>query len=102
VIWNWSGPARVTADLCGSPCSLGDRGRGAELALLGGDSVPAQIRDIGHVFKGAIGFWFPTSPVVYQNYMRVRVRTAARANSRTGIYGIFHGRVDGQTQPVAH
>jgi hypothetical protein len=52
------GRLQITPDLCGSPCSLGDSGRGAEPALLGCDSVPAQIRDIGQVFKAAIGLWF--------------------------------------------
>src|SRR5215470_7508154 len=72
-----------TADMRGSLCSLGDRGRGAEPAFLGGDSVPAQIGDMGHVFKAMMGFWFPTLRVVDEGYMRVRVGTAARANSPT-------------------
>jgi hypothetical protein len=97
-----SAKARISADLCGSPCSLGDSGRGAELALLGGDSVPAQIRDIGRVFKAAIGLWFPTFRVVYQNYVRVRVRTAARGELTNSVCCTIYSRAGGRTPPVAH
>jgi len=82
------------ADLGGSPSSLVSRIRGSEPAFLGGDSVPAQIGDIGHVFEAVMGFWFPTLPVIHQGYVRVRVRTGRSGGLTNSVYGTVYSRVD--------
>jgi hypothetical protein len=49
-------------------------------------SVPAQIGDIGHVFKATIGFWFPTFRVASE--LRASPRAYGRAGELTNsIYG---------------
>ena len=73
--------------------SLVGRIRGSEPAFLGGDSVPAQIGDIGHVFKAVMGFWFPTLPVIDQGYVRVRVRTGRSGGLTNSVYGTVFRRV---------
>ena len=50
---------------------------------LGRNSVLAQIRDIGRVFKAAIGLWFPTFRVVYQNYVQCGCARPRGVNSPT-------------------
>ena len=37
-----------------------------------GDAVPDDVRQFGRSFNAVIGYWFPTQPVVYRNYMQVR------------------------------
>ncbi|HEX6655798.1 MAG TPA: hypothetical protein VF153_06265, partial [Candidatus Limnocylindria bacterium] len=37
-----------------------------------GDAVPSEVRQFGAGFNAVLGFWFPTSDIVRENYMRVR------------------------------
>ncbi len=37
-----------------------------------GDAVPEDVRQFGRSFTAVIGYWFPTQPIVYRNYMQVR------------------------------
>jgi cytochrome P450 len=37
-----------------------------------GEDIPPEVREIGSSFVAVLGFWFPTTQVVYDNYMRVR------------------------------
>jgi hypothetical protein len=37
-----------------------------------GEDIPPEVREIGSSFIAVLGFWHPTTQVVYDNYMRVR------------------------------
>jgi cytochrome P450 len=37
-----------------------------------GEDIPREVREIGSSFIAVLGFWFPTTQVVHDNYMRVR------------------------------
>jgi cytochrome P450 len=37
-----------------------------------GDAIPAEVRQIGASFTAVLGYWYPTSDVVRENFMRVR------------------------------
>src|SRR4029079_2711067 len=37
-----------------------------------GDAIPAEIRQIGVSFTAVLGYWYPTSDIVRENFMKVR------------------------------
>ena len=37
-----------------------------------GEDIPAEVRQIGASFTAVLGYWFPTSEIVHENFMRVR------------------------------
>lgn len=55
-----------------------------------GDQIPSEVRQIGASFNSAIGYWFPTLDVVYQNYMKVRE-----------LRPVLNGWVDARVQEIA-
>ena len=50
-----------------------------------GESIPAEIWQIGTSFTAVLGHWFPTSEIVHENFMRVReLRPVSRSGSTCG------------------
>src|SRR5438270_4016735 len=37
-----------------------------------GDAIPAEVREFGSSFTTFLGYWYPTSEVVHEHYMRAR------------------------------
>jgi hypothetical protein len=37
-----------------------------------GEAIPAEVRQIGASFTAVLGYWFPTSDIVRENFMKVR------------------------------
>jgi cytochrome P450 len=37
-----------------------------------GEAIPAEVREIGAAFTAVLGFWYPTSDIVHESFMRVR------------------------------
>ena len=97
-----SAKARISADLCGSPASLGDSGRGAELALLGGGIRSRRRSAISDVCsRPRLGSGSRRSGSSIRTTCGFRVRTAARGELTNSVCGTIYSRA-GRTPPVAH
>jgi hypothetical protein len=68
-----------------------------------GDAVPREVREIGDSFVAAIGFWNPSQPVVYENYMRVReLRGPLRQWIDARVEDVLRRRVPDPEATFAH
>ncbi|MDN4051534.1 hypothetical protein QPK32_00350 [Massilia sp. YIM B02763] len=68
-----------------------------------GEQIPDEIREIGKAFNTVIGFWFPTSDLVYQSYMKVRkLRPFLRDWVDARVEDILQGRTPGYDKTIVH
>jgi hypothetical protein len=59
-----------------------------------GDSIPLEVRQFSAAFNAVLGFWYPTSDIVHDNYMRARAtRPALKDWLDTRLQAIIDGTV---------
>ncbi|MDN4056530.1 hypothetical protein QPK32_26110 [Massilia sp. YIM B02763] len=67
------------------------------------NDIPDEIREIGKAFNTVIGFWFPTSDIVYESYMKVRkLRPFLRDWVDARIEDIVQGRINGHEKTIVY
>jgi len=59
-----------------------------------GDAIPLEVRQFSAAFNAVLGFWYPTTDIVSQNYMRAReTHQALKAWLDTRVQAIIDGDV---------
>jgi len=68
-----------------------------------GDAIPAEVRQFGSSFNAVLGFGFPTTDVVHENYMRVRqTREPLKRWVDSRVQAIIDGKVPDADRTFVH
>jgi cytochrome P450 len=68
-----------------------------------GDAIPPDVREIGTSFNTALGYYFPTTTIFYENFMRTReLREPLKAWIDERVQAILDGEVPNPEQTFVH
>jgi hypothetical protein len=68
-----------------------------------GNDIPPEVRQIGQSFNTVLGYWYPTLPIVYDHYMRVRqLRQPLKDWIDQRVQDLIDGRVPNPEKTLAY